>query len=237
MKKVICLILAVLLCASMAVPAFAADTPSPYPFAPTLVPFVDGVGKEAWGTIREGDNVVDYIDHGCLRITPIADVYDDTKEVPQVIEDLLLFVESGLKDESIVLPYEKFNAGLKKDSMEVRDIYDIRWACEEHKGALDEESVVIDLTFDMGFTADEEVYVLCYDEANDDWAPIVKTVNNGDGTITCTFEHFCAFTFSVSTAPASNSNSMIWMIGLAVVVIGAAVVLVMKNKKKEEVAA
>lgn len=265
MKKMVCLFLAVLLCMGMSTSVFAYrpsisyPTPPPEvidpettpsvvvpggdnqtPPHPVLVPSGSVDGTDVWGVIREGDKVIDYIDHGCLRITPLADLFDDTKEVPDVIRELLLFVRDGLQDESIVLPYEKFDAGLKNENMAVRDIYDIRWACEEHKGALDEPGVVIDLTFDMGFDADEEVYVLCYDEAGNDWSPIVKTVNNGDGTITCTFEHFCAFTFSVvavsQEADVSGSNSMIWLAAAAAVVVVGAVVIVLKNKKKEEVA-
>ena len=88
----------------------------------------------------------------------------------------------------------------------------------------------------------ESYFELTYDEDANEWSPIVKTVNNGDGTVTCTFEHLCAIEFSMPVAAAAvvteenqNPNIIPWIILLCVAVAGVIVVLVAKNKKKAAV--
>ena len=83
---------------------------------------------------------------------------------------------------------------------------------------------------------------MTYDEAAKDWSPIVKTGNNGDGTVTCTFEHLCAIEFSmpVAGAPSAPSetvqepaNLLPWFILLILALIAIVVILVARNKKKK----
>ena len=110
-----------------------------------------------------------------------------------------------------------------------------------------QEGITFEITFDLGVVADAEIFVMTYDEAAKEWSPIVKTVNNGDGTVTCTFEHLCVVEFSMLTAPAASAastnapaedaqepaNLLPWIIALGLAVVAFVVVLVVsKNKKK-----
>ena len=243
MRKVICLAIALLLCVSMTLPAFAAEdsfVPSiTYKPNPEIVPVEGEDGEEYIGVIRDKDgNVLDYVGHGCLRITPIAHVWDEEIEVPQVIEELLLYVYEKLNDGSMKIPYDKHEAGLDAANMVIRDLFDARWVCEEHRAMIEKEGVVFELTFDLGVVADAQIFVMTYDEATKEWEPIVKTVNNGDGTVTCTFEHLCAIEFSMPvnavTVPADDAqqaNVLPWIIVLLMSAVAVVGVVVSKKKK------
>ena len=248
MKKVICLLLAMMLCVGMALPALAVDdgfVPSvSYDPNPGIVPGVDPEGNDYIGIVYdENGDIIEYIERGCLLITPIAYLWDDTKVVSDEIRELLTYIHQGLEDETMVLPYELFEQKLYEANMAVIDIYDLRWTCEEHPIMLDPIGVVIDLTFDFNIDPNVELFVLAYDKDNDEWAPIVETVNNGDGTITCTLEELAPLAFTVKVdavddgaveteaIPETGSNSVVWVVGLAVIVICSAVVVVLKNKK------
>ena len=244
MRRIVCLFIALVLCLSIAVPAFAAETgfvPSiTYKPNPEIVPVVGEDGEESIGVIRdENGEIISYVDHGCLMLTPIAHVWDDEIEVPEYIEKLLTSVYEGLNDGSMEIPYEKFEANLNAADMVIRDLFDARWTCEEHRAMVEKEGVTFEITFDLGVVAEAQIFVMTYDEATKEWDPIVKTVNNGDGTVTCTFEHLCAVSFSMplagTVAPTDDAQSpdvLPWIIVLILAVVGVVTVLVVKNKKK-----
>lgn len=214
-------------------------TYKPYP---EIVPVENG--DEAYiGVIRDQNGeILDYIGHECLEITPIAHVWDDEVEVPEEVEKLLLFVYEALNDGSMKLPYEKHEADLDPANMVIRDLFDARWVCEEHPEMLEENGITFEIVFDLGVVADAEIYVMTYDEETKEWSPVVDAVNNGDGTVTCTFEHLCAVEFSmpvaaaaVSTEEAQSPNVLPWIIVLIVAAAAVVCVVIAKNKKKAAV--
>lgn len=244
MRKIFCLFIALVMCLSIAAPVFAADNgfvPSiTYKPEPEIITVKDDKGEDAVGVIRNGDgDVVGYVGHGCFRITPIAHVWDEEIEVPDYIEDLLIYVYEGLNDGSLKIDYDKFNANLNAGDMVIRDLFDIRWYCDECKALLGLEGNTLDIIFDLGVVSEAEIFVATFDETSKSWSPIVKTVNNGDGTVTCTFEHFCAVSFSMpvagSNAPvddAQGTNLWLWILLLIAAVVVFVVVVIVKNKKK-----
>ena len=249
MKKIIALIVALLTVCSLAAPAMAAEaeavaagfTPSiAYKPEPEIIPIVDDEGVEYQGVLTdEAGEVVAYVEEGNLLVTPIAHVWDEEVEVPQEVEELLTFVYEELGSGEMELPYELFTtAQLDADNMVIRDLFDARWVDEHLSEAVSPDGVVLELTFDLGVAPNAEIYVMTYDEAADKWEPIVSTVNNGDGTVTCVFEHLCAIAFSMPltpaeapAAPAAASNSGIWLILLGLAAVAVVAVLVVKNKK------
>ena len=246
MKRFVCLVIALMLCMSIAAPAFAAEgefVPSiTYKPNPEIVPVEGEDGGEYIGVIRNPKGEIeDYVGHGCLLITPIAHVWDDEIEVPKNVEELLLFVYNALNNGDMKIPYEKHDAGLDAANMVIRDLFDARWVCEEHRAMIEKEGYTFQLIFDLGVVADAQIYVMTYDEESKDWSPIVKTVNNGDGTVTCTFEHLCAIEFSmpinaaataaVVAEEAEGGNALPWFIALALAAAGAVGVVVTKKKK------
>lgn len=244
MKKFVCLLTVLVLCLSMAAPVFATENgfvPSiTYKPNPEIVLVENEDGEECIGIIRDQEgNVLDYVDHGCLMSTPIAHVWDEEVAVPEEVEKLLIKVYDGLNDGSMELPYEKHEDDLDALNMVILDLFDARWICEEHREMIEKEGVTFEITFDVGIAPDVPIYAMTYDEEANEWSPIEKVVNNGDGTVTCTFEHLCVVAFSVPvdavSAPTEDVQSVSvlpWIIALILAVVGFVVILVVKNKKK-----
>ena len=245
MRKVFCFLTVLLLCMSMVLPVFATEdsfVPSiTYKPSPELEVVYDEYGNEQIGIIVNGEGeVISYVGHGCLRITPIAHIWDEEITVPDVIEQLLLSVYNALNDGSMQIPYEKHDANLDPANMVIRDLFDVRWTCEEHPLMLT-DGAVLKLTFDLGVVADAELFVQTFDEELNEWDPIVSVENNGDGTITCSFAHLCAVEVSMPLAPVAPSvvtteapaapNVTLWIILLCVATAAVVGVVVFKRKK------
>lgn len=249
MKKFVCTLLVLAVCLALAIPVLADDGFVPsitYKPTPELVPVTDENQEEHIGIIvrDENDEVLGYVDDGCLLVTPVAHIWDDTKEVPAPVQELLQTVYDGLSSGSISVSYDKHEADLDPANMVIRDLFDARLGCKECEKLLEPEGAVMELTFDLGVVADAEIYVQTYDEVTGEWTPVVKTVNNGDGTVTCTFEHLCAIEFSMvmagTSAPveeAPSVNILPWIIALLVALAAAVIIVVIiaKNKKKSAV--
>lgn len=238
MKKIIGLILALLVCFSFACPAYAEFVPSiGYKPEPEIIPVLNENGEEALGTVfdEEGEPI-DYVEEICLVVTPVAHVWDEDVDVHEDTEDLLQLVYDGFSDGSMEIPYEKLGIDLEGKDLVIRDLFDVRWNCEEHPEMIDPDDVLFEVTFDLGVDADAVLYAMTYDEETGEWEPIVSTVNNGDGTVTCTFEHLCVVAFVTTAeaeAPAASSNGMmIWVAVLVLAAAGLIGILVVKNKKK-----
>ena len=241
MRKVFSLVVVLLLCVSMVLPVFAAEdnfVPSiTYKPNPELVSDNDG----HIGVIRDADgNVLDYVDHACLRITPIAYVWDEEIDVEKLVEDLLIYIYESLKDGSMEIPYEKHEGlDLTASNMVIRDLLHIEWTCEEHAPMLGENGNTLELIFDFGVVSDLQVYGQSYDEKTTEWNPLVSVVNNGDGTLTCVFDRLGAIEFSVpvagaSAAPAESAattSMMPWIIAIAVAAVAIVGVLFAMKKK------
>ena len=249
MRKLICMMIALVMCLTIAAPAYATENgfvPSiTYKPSPEIVPVVGEDGEEYIGIIRSKDGeIIDYVGHGCLLITPVAHVWDEEIDVPTEIEQLLIKVYNALNDGSMKIPYDKHEADLDAANMVIRDLFDARWICEEHKAMVEEEGVTLEITFDLGIVADTEVFVMTYDETADEWDPIVKAVNNEDGTITCTFEHLCAIEFSVplnnvdgnrpQTGDTTNIGLWIAIMAAAATML-VAIIVIGKKKAKSAV--
>ena len=243
MKKIVCLFTVLVLCLCLAAPVFAADdgfVPSiTYKPTPNIVPVVDENGNEAIGVVcNEKGEPVDYVDHACLVVTPVAHIWDSEAKVSEEVKDLLSMVYEGLSDGTLSIPYEKLGSNANATNMVIRDLLDARWVCDEHGAMVEKDGVTFEITFDLGVVADANIYALTFDENTKEWTPILKTVNNGDGTVTCTFEHLCVVAFVMSqgenAAPTDDAQPMSLMpaiIALAVAVVGVVVVVVIKNKK------
>ena len=248
MKKIISLLIVTVLCIGLVLPVLADEfVPSiTDKDAPTIVMIKDDQGNDAIGEILdENGNVIDYLYEECLVITPISQAKTST-EIPDEAEKVLLDVYGKLSDGTMSLPYDKFNANLDPSTMVIRDLYDVSWRCGEGSGFVDHpdhptevapKAITIRITFNLGVSKNTNVYTMSY--KNGAWNPIVKTVNNGDGTVTCTFEDFCPVSFSVGSAyinpPAqTGDNSMIalWIGLLAFATLGLAAVIAVPAIKK-----
>lgn len=236
MRKLICLTVALLLCVSFACPIFAAEEFVPsisYKGTPDVVTVTDPNGKEALGVIRNAaGEIVDYVYAECLWLTPVARAVDDHK-IPDDAEKLLLHLYDALSKGTMKLPY---GDDVNPEEMVIRDLFDISWLCgHDHDAVLEPNGVVIELKFDLGVEKDEPVVVMTYKK--EAWGEIAAVKNNGDGTVTCTFEHLCPVSFSVKgrTAPDQTGDQLgtslhLWIALMSVATVAMVAVVVTRRK-------
>ena len=230
MKKLICLLTVLALAMAFACPVFAAEAFVPSisdKEEPDIVPDENGVMGEIW----KDDEVVDKVEGGCLVITPISEAETST-EIPEDARAELLYVYMELLEGDMTLPYEQ--DGLDPETMVIRELIDASWLCEDHPAMLEPEGVTIDLTFDIGVDADTKVYV--YVRIDGVWTA-VPVINNGDGTVTCTFEELCPIAFCVAAGTGKppvqtgdEFNPTLWIVVLAVSAVALVGVVVLRRK-------
>ena len=244
MKKLIVCLVVLTLCLSMAAPVFATDFNESveYKPAPTLKPIVDENGDPHPGAIMDEDGeIIGYLDEDCIVITSVADA-DISVEIPKDAKNLLLWLYQQLMKGDMKMPYELHNPAYGPDDMKIRDLFDVTFLCGDHPKMLEAAGVVLVLTFDLGVKADQDVSVMTYKEEDGGWADIHNIVNNGDGTVTCVFEHLCPVAFSVATGNGptqtgdTNTFSVWGIVALVSLLAIAALTYVYYRSTKKEVA-
>ena len=218
MKRFFAIITVVMMCAALMVPAVAAQEFMPSVTnkpAPEIV--IARILDEDGEVLKEvGD---------CLIITPVSQV-DTSTEIPEDSRVILKDVYGKLTAGTMTIPYEKHNPNLDPAKMVIRDLFDATFVCEDCPAMLEPEGVVLEIVFDLNIDPGVEVYTMTY--KNNQWDPIVSTVNNGDGTITATFEKLCPVEFSINTGSTPPSvtgdqgNLSLW----GIVAIGALAAIV-----------
>lgn len=236
MKKVICLMVAVLLCIGLTSFAVAADSefvPSiSYKGAPSIEETEDENGDPVIGTITDATGKeIDYLREGDLLVTPIAEANTSTK-LPADAKETLLSVYEQLNKGTMELPYGK---DVDADKMVIKDLFDVSWVDGDKAETVTPTGVTVTITFDIGVAANTDVVVMTY--INNVWQEIVSVKNNGDGTITCVFEEFCPVAISVptpdqggSSETGDKSNVTLWAV-LLVASAAAVVVLVILRRR------
>lgn len=222
MKKGIVAIALLAICLSLICPAFAAED--------TFVPSISYKdGPEIIEAELETDDV-----EACLVVTSLKGAAEKSTDISQEARDLLVEV------------YEKLNSGEMKlptgEGFVIRELVDVSWkqvGCVEqehtHEEDLKKENVTVTIALDMGVDANTDVLVYAY--RNGQWEPIESAKNNGDGTVTCVFEHFCPVAFAVreqtggsQTGDTARSSLILWGVLMAVSMV-AIVVLTVSRKK------
>lgn len=178
----------------------------------------------------------------CVVVTSIAQAIEKTTDVSQDDRDLLLSVYEKLARDEMELPIV--------DDYVIRDLVDISFEYEDcrcieehgHKDdCLAQEGVTLTITFEMDVAADENVIVMSY--VNEEWNPIKRVDNNGDGTVTCVFEDICPVAFVVAqdeaatenqsdavSAEADGQNTGLWATGAGSCTLGMAALLLLKRR-------
>lgn len=232
MKRMFAIITVALMCVSLMVPAMAAQE-----FMPSVTNKPAPEVMVARILDKDG-SVIEEVGNECLIITPVSEANTST-EIPAASREVLLNVYGKLLDGSMTIPYEKHNDNLDPSKMVIRDLFDATFVCTECPELLEPEGVVLEIVFDLNVAPGVNVYAMTY--KNDQWDPIVSCVNNGDGTVTATFEKLCPVEFSINTdtTPPSGTGDVnpfsVWgviaIVSLAAIVI-LTVVYVVGSKKR-----
>ena len=235
MKKAVSVLIVLLLCISMAVPAFAADSfvrSISYKDAPGLVTTeVENVGPVAAWLVTDGEED-DPVYATELVVTPVSAV-DSAEAIPDASREILKQVYEDLTTGKAVIPFEKLEDEDLVDPV-IRDLFDVTVLDDGENDALETDGVQIRMTFNLGVKADTEVYVMSY--RNGSWDPAAEVVNNGDGKVTVTFDHLCPVAVIVNsddaaappqTGDATGGNLWFWAVLMAM---SAAVIVVLSTK-------
>lgn len=233
MKKVVCLVCALLLCMAMSFAVCAVG------FVPSIS-YKDGPGMDfAW--FHDGDGESSDVSD-CLVITSIKQATEKTTDITQEARDELLDVYAKLSDGSMTLP-------LDSDYV-IRELVDVSYKQEscvlkpEHGNkpqALKEPGKTLEVKFDLGISAGTKVVVMTYIDGK--WEEIESVSNNGDGTVTCVFEDICPVVFAVKqnqntpvdppkTGDPVGGSLYLWIGVLALSAAALVTLIVVATKKK-----
>lgn len=222
MKKLVCFVTVLLLCISLAVPAFATST-----FVPSI-PYKD-VPEIEWPVelIDEEGEIIDEIDWEHLVVTPISEVETST-EIPEDSREELLEVYEDLTSGEMELPSD--------EDLVIRDLFDASWICDDgHEEELEKEGVCIEITLDIDIEPDVDVVVMVY--VDGEWIPAEEVINNDDGTITVILEDICPIAIAVPQEyvdvpdqTGDNSGIMIWV--MVMIASAAALVVLLVSRRK-----
>ncbi len=208
---------------------------------PEIVIIDEEDGRFIIGYVRDQNgNIIgiEYLD--CIVVTPVSGA-EKSDKIPDDAKKSLLDEYKKLTDPNYKLSdVEGLDDKIKKetdgkygaDDMVIRDLFDISMICDDAE-KLNEEGNYIDLKFNLGIGKNEYITAMVF--VNGKWTPIKKLVNNGDGTVTGTFESLGHVAFLVpSDAPSGNmsptgdtsiqNNLFLW---IAVMVVAAVVFVVM----------
>lgn len=227
MRKAICVIAALVLCLSLAVPAYAAEGE----FVPSIT---YKEGPEIESAVMNGQDVEE-----CVVVTSIEQANNKSTDISQADRDLLLEVYEKLEDGSMTLPLD--------GDYVIRELVDVSFEhvdCREieehgHKDVqLKEEGTTLSLTFDLGIQAYADIAVLAYIDGQ--WVHIESVVNNGDGTVTCVFEDICPVAFVMEAdaeyrPDTGDTSGMHMLLAVGLMILSAAGIVVLlcaKNRKR-----
>lgn len=213
MKRTLCAILVLVMCLALAMPAFAAEDD----FVPSIsykdAPEVDAavMGNESVSS--------------CIVVTSILAAQNGTTDIAEEDCNLLLSVYAKLLDGSMTLPLE--------GNYVIRDLIDLSFeyvGCVEaghtHEATLNAANTFVKVTFDMGVEDTSDIVVLHY--YDNEWHEINVT-HNGDGTITCEFDHFSPVAFvnvEGGKEPPKNGDPMVMGLWIGLMVASAAALVV-----------
>lgn len=221
MKKLIAVLLALVLCASMASVVMAAEND-----------FVESITyKPAPGVvIPEGH------EDECIIITPVSDD-DASDELKKLYEDILKDKEdfkdvAGLAD----LIKKLLGDGKTPDDLVVRDLFEVIVPCEDLEKELPEE-----LTFVPANKTNDPVIVLTNKDGK--WT-LAESKKNDDGTITVLLEEEGPVAFlvpgtksggSADTGDSTNQQMVLWIAVAALSLTTIAVLLAVYRRRETEV--
>lgn len=251
MKKLIALLVSVVLVLTLTVSASAVEfVPSiENKGAPELV-VIDRInGKDVVGFITGPDgNRLSTELLECLVISSLKDALTDSDltqeikdELKKIYEELsnpetsLSDIVKGL-DEYIKKNWDDTKTG---DDLVVKDLFHIKDLCGDISKFLPEPGSTLDLTFDIGVGKNVFVSAMVYSDGQ--WQVVPGVVNNGDGTITVTFDKICPVAFLVpssqinssTTSPTTGDMTPVFVWGGIMVACMAAIAILLVYRSKK----
>ena len=229
MKKVLCMLMALVLAVSLAVPAFAADT-----FVPSIT-YKDGPDVDN-GSMN-GERVTT-----CLVVTSISEAKDKSTDITQEERDQLLDLYAKLDSGKMKLP-------IANDQYVVRELVDVSYSAigcvvdHDHEEWLKKDGNTATIDFDLGVPGGTEVVVMVY--TGEEWVAAEQVTNLGGGIVRVVFEDLGPVAFCVkeeAQAPSPDTGDtggqrvLLWgaVAAGSVAALLILFVLLKRSKKDEE---
>lgn len=213
MRKVLSILTVLLICLSLAVPAFAAEEVYVPSITAKPAPELDqstqeGTGVPAIQVKDEKEEIVHTSPVENLVVTAVAAVMgeQEVKISEEAVETLKTAFETldtkGVEvfKEVAELVQLAEEANVNVEDLVVMDLFDVTILNTELEEYLNVEGNTVELTFAANIPAEQVVYVMVFKDSK--WQLAESAVNNGDGSITCVFEHFCPV--AILTAPMAT---------------------------------
>lgn len=256
MKKLVTLLLAVMLMATIVVPAYAVDfLPSVVAKpAPEVIPMPGDDGGEYAAIIRDEDgNMVIGVPFGDLIITPYSQAATAAPVIREMLESSYAQLKaanslSELSDQLDDVVHELYE-DISVDDLVVRDLFDIS-VTGTYQEYLDVEGNTIWIRFDLLANSDELIAVLHNIEGTTwETLPNNHVIRNDDQTVDLVYDSLSpsAFLFDGGELPPIGTDDPVspptgapevdarrWIIfGGAIVVAAAACVVITKRSSKK----
>ena len=227
MRKFICLLTAVLVCVSLALPVFAAKDD----FVPSIE-YKDG--PVITGGVLDGTDVTD-----CLIVTTIEQARNDSTDISEEERQLLLDLYDKLLKDELDLPLD-----YDYTILELLDISFKYEGCVNKDDHIDKEQILneagktVVIDFDLDVPDGSNLKVLVYNDGA--WEIVKDVVVNNDGTVTVTFERIGPVAFVVDgdyqeppaqTGDQVGSNLVLWISLLCLSAVALIAVVVLAKRK------
>lgn len=186
MRKLLCIAISLLLCASLTLPALAEESI-----------FVPSYGLEALKAELAGQDVLD-----CVAVTSVTEAKEKSTDISQEERDLLIEVYDALSAGTMELPVEG-----EYQYVELLDLSFGLTGCREkedhnHKDeALKADGTTLTVDFQLEIKNHKELLVLTY--IDEKWEIVDTVPVKEDDTVTVTFEDICPVLF---LAPEGESE-------------------------------
>ncbi len=211
--------------------------------APDVIIEVNEEGDSVIGEIVNADgDVISEEEEEHIIITSVSDAETST-DIPEDAKELLQdlyeeFNEPGTKLSELfpeldeILPDD-----MDADDLVVRDLFDITAVCDDLKTELPKDGNTIDLSFKVSLGKEQPIYAMVYVDGK--WTVVPKIVNNGDGTVTVTFDQLGPVAFLVPAAGGTSSPTtgeshtdlIVWGSVLAISAAALVVLAVLHRRK------
>ncbi len=227
MKKMICLLVLLVMCASLVLPVMASQNQ-----------FVPSIGYKDGPGIDDADLDGEDVDQ-CVIVTTVEQAKKKETDISQEDRDLLQEIYEKLVDGSMTLPVD--GDYVIRDLVDVSFEYEDCREIEEHGNKpekLKQEGTTLTITFDMGVKSDEKIIVMVYIDGQ--WVPVEDVTNNGDGTLTVVFEDICPVVFLTEqtkadpTPPTGDAAGKWLILAVGLMVISAAAIIVLLTTKSRK---
>jgi hypothetical protein len=175
MRKLLCLLVSMLICISLTLPALAEESL-----------FIPSYGLEAKKAEMNGEDVLD-----CVVVTSVTEAKEKSTDIAQEERDLLVEIYDALSDGTMALPAEG-------QCVELLDL-SFALACRENADhnqkaeALKEAGVTLTVDFQLEIENHDQLMVFAYIDGK--WENVEQVSANNDGIVTVTFEDICPVLF------------------------------------------